>query len=226
MRRAALAAVALAAVAATPAVPQIPTGRIVGHVRLTARAPGLPLPSSPYVTRSVNRHDGPATPELRNVVVSLKEAAFRGTLPSTNAELRQVHETFVPHTLAVTRGSSVAFPNDDPFFHNVFSLSSAATFNLGRYPRGETRRVTFDAPGVVKVFCDIHSQMSATIMVFDHPYFAIPSDDGAYEIAGVPPGAYTLVGWHERIGDRAVPVRVEAGSATTVDLTVPVEDLR
>jgi len=188
-------------------------------------APAAALPSSPYVPRGINRHDGQPIPEIRNVIVHLNDVPFRGDLAATSADLHQEHETFIPHTLAVTRGSRVGFPNDDPFFHNVFSLSSAATFNLGRYPRGATRTVTFTRPGLVKVYCDIHSQMSATIMVLDHPYFTIPNDDGTYELTGVPAGSYTLVGWHERIGERDVPVQVSAGRATVVDLTVPVEDL-
>jgi plastocyanin len=75
--------------------------------------------------------------------------------------IRQEHERFMPRVVAVTVGSEVEFPNDDPIYHNVFSLSRVKTFNLGRYPRGETRRVRFDTPGIVKVFCDIHSHMSA-----------------------------------------------------------------
>jgi len=127
--------------------------------------------------------------------------------------------------LAITKGSTVDFPNDDPFFHNVFSLSSAAAFNLGRYPRGQSRPWKFSKAGLVKVFCDIHSHMSASILVLDHPYFTIPGVDGNYEIRSVPPGQYTIVGWHERVGERSASVRVDAGRAATIDLTVPVEDV-
>ena len=89
--------------------------------------------------------------------------------------------------LALTRGSSLDFPNDDPIYHNVFSLSSVANFDLGRYPRGESRARTFTKSGIVKVYCQIHSHMSATIMVFDHPYFVIPQVNGQFELANVPP---------------------------------------
>ena len=116
------------------------------------------------------------------------------------------------------------FPNGDPFFPNVFSLSSAAPFNLGRYPRGQSKAQKFAKPGLVKVFCDIHSHMSASILVLDHPYFTIPGTDGNYEIRNVPAGQYTIVGWHERVGERRSVVRVERGKATIVDLTLPVED--
>jgi plastocyanin len=223
-----LHAVALVCVVATTLRPraQTPeggTGTISGRVRLTARVRS-PLPSSVYPSRTIGKHVAPAIPEIRNVVVYLKDPGFRGTLRTTKSELRQEDETFIPHVLAITKGSTVEFPNGDPFFHNVFSLSSAATFNLGRYPRGETRGERFVKTGLVKVFCDIHSHMSASILVLDHPYFTIPAVDGTFELPNVPPGRYTLVGWHERVGERTLPVQVEAGRTTTVDLTVPVED--
>jgi plastocyanin len=201
------------------------TGTITGHVRLTTKV-RAPLPASVYSSRSIGRHDPPATPEIQNVVVYLKDAVFRGTLPVTKVELHQQNEAFVPHVLAITKGSTVEFPNDDPFFHNVFSLSSASKFNLGRYPRGQSRPWKFPKPGLVKIFCDIHSHMSASILVLDHPYFAIPAADGSFELADVPPGQYTLIGWHERVGERAATLRVQAGQATAIDITVPIEDAR
>ena len=184
-------------------------GAIAGRVKLTARVRS-PLASNAYPARTIEKHSAPAIPEIRNVVVYLKSPGFRGALRTTKSELRQENETFVPHVLAITRGSTVEFPNGDPFFHNVFSLSSTASFNLGRYPRGQTRAQTFTKPGLVKVFCDIHSHMSASILVLDHPYSTIPAVDGAYELTNVPPGEYTLVDWHDRVGERSVTVRVEA----------------
>jgi plastocyanin len=202
------------------------TGAVAGHVWLTARIRGAALPSSAYPTRSVQRHDAAPIPEIRNVVVYLKNAPFAGALPPKNAEIRQEDEAFVPHVVAITRGSTVSFPNEDPYYHNVFSLSSAASFDLGRFPRGESRTRTFGKAGLVKVYCKIHSHMSATVVVFDHPYFVVPQDDGRYEIADVPAGDYTIVGWHERVGERTEHVRVFAGRTSAVDLTVPVEDVR
>ena len=200
------------------------SGTITGHIKLTTRV-RAPLPASAYPSRSIGKHEAPPIPEIKNVVVYLKDAVFRGALPVSQVELRQQNEAFAPHVLAVTRGSTVNFSNADPFFHNVFSLSSAATFNLGRYPRGQGRPATFAKAGLVKVFCDIHSHMNASILVLDHPYFAIPGVEGDYQIQNVPAGQYTIIGWHERVGERTAAVRVEAGRATMVDLTVPVEDL-
>jgi plastocyanin len=221
--------------AATPATPpSIPrgpsqpadTGVIAGTVTLTTRVRGARLPAAVYSSRSVPRHDPPRVSALRNVVVYLKGAPQSGPLPILSSEMKQENETFIPHILPITLGSTVEFSNDDPFFHNVFSLSRAATFDLGRYPRGQARSETFEKPGLVKVYCRIHSQMSATIVVMDHPYFAVPADDGAFALKNVPPGTYTLVGWHERVGERSIDVRVEPGEVTEVAMTLPVEDER
>ena len=215
--------VTLLAPATHTTLAQAPFGSITGHITLTTRIRS-PLPANAYPSRTIGKHEAPTAPEIRNVVVYLKDPQFRGTLPASRVELRQQNETFVPHVLAITKGSTVEFPNDDPFFHNVFSFSSAASFNLGRYPRGQSKAQKFTKAGLVKVFCDIHSHMSASILVLDHPYFGIPSTDGAYEVANVPPGQYTIVGWHERVGERAAVVQVQQGRAATIDLTVPVED--
>jgi hypothetical protein len=214
----------LAAYAASPHGQGTDTGAITGHVKLTPRIKGRSLPSTAYPTRTVGAHDPTSVPEIRNVVVYLKDATFRGTLPVTRGELRQEHETFLPHVLAITRGSTVDFPNDDPIFHNVFSLSSAATFDLRRYPRGQSRSQAFPKAGIVKVYCNIHSHMSATILVMDNPYFTTPELDGSFELPNLPPGEYMLIGWHERVGERRSAVRVERGKTTTIDLSLPVED--
>jgi plastocyanin len=201
-------------------------GSITGEVQLKPRAGGAAMPSAAYPTRAVGPRSTHDIPETTNVIVYLKDAAFRGALPVRKAEIRQEHETFVPHVVAVTRGSSLDFPNDDPIYHNVFSLSSGSSFNLGRYPKGESRTRAFPKAGIVKVYCQIHSHMSATIMVFDHPYFTVPQASGAFELPNIPPGDYTLVGWHERVGERTAAVHVERGKATRIVLRLPVEDNR
>ena len=126
--------------------------------------------------------------------------------------------------LAVRTGTTVQFPNDDPLFHNVFSLSRVKTFDLGRYPKGATRPVTFDAAGVVPVFCHIHADMSAYVVVLDHPFFVTPDSAGHFSLEGVPPGDYQLVAWHERIRPFTVPVHVDAGRTTTLDVRLPFAD--
>jgi plastocyanin len=118
--------------------------------------------------------------------------------PSTgHARMDQRDETFTPHVLAIDAGTLVDFPNNDQTFHNVFSLSKARRFDLGRYGRGKSKTIRFDKPGIVRVFCDIHSHMNAFIIVFNHPFHAMTDDDGRYRIDNIPPGTYTVTAWHE-----------------------------
>lgn len=159
--------------------------------------------------------------ELRHVVVYVKDAS-RTPVPPMRAEIRQRNENFVPRVVAVTVGSTVDFPNDDPIYHNVFSLSRTKTFDLGRFPKGKSRGERFDKPGVVKVFCQIHSHMSATVMVFDHPWFAMPDEQGNFDLSGVPSGMHQITAWHERLGDTTLPLRVEPGRPATIDFVLPV----
>ena len=109
----------------------------------------------------------------------------------------QRNETFMPRVLALSAGTVVDFPNNDSTYHNVFSLSKAKRFDLGRYARGRSKAVRFDQPGVVRVFCDIHSHMSAFVLVFAHRYFGVTDADGTYAIHDIPPGTYTVTAWHE-----------------------------
>jgi plastocyanin len=139
--------------------------------------------------------------DRRRSVVYL-ETAPRGAFepPSDRrARMNQLNERFVPHVLAITAGTWVDFPNGDRTYHNVFSLSKTKEFNLGRYAAGHSESVKFDQPGVVRVFCEIHSHMNAFIIVFAHRFFAVTDDEGRYRIDGVPPGTYTLVVWNEVI---------------------------
>jgi plastocyanin len=225
IRVAIVAAAALVCLLAAGASGQSPEpGTVTGQVKLTRRIRGVPLPSNAYQPRAVNRHQAASGPEIKNVVVYLRDAAFRGTLPTTRHEIRQVNEAFTPRVLAITRGSTVDFPNGDPFFHNVFSLSGPATFDLGRFPQGASRSRTFAKPGLVRVYCHIHSHMYATILVLDHPYFAVPDENGSFRLPDLPPGRYTIVGWHERVGERTATVQIEAGSTASVELSLPVEE--
>ena len=135
------------------------------------------------------------------------QAAFQRARP-TGASIDQRDETFVPHLVAITTGGEVAFPNSDETYHNVFSLSRERSFDLGRYPSGQSKSVRFDRPGIVRVFCDIHSHMSAYVLVFSHRFFAITDDDGRYRLDGLPPGTYTVVAWHERFDTVSKTVHV------------------
>jgi plastocyanin len=201
-----------------------PTGRIEGDViistALSARRPRFRIYADPG-PGSRPPAPAPEAAEIRNVVLFLKDApVVEGSSPR-RAEMRQEDERFAPHILPILRGTSVAFPNADDVFHNVFSLSSAKTFDLGRYPKGSVKSEQFDRSGVVQVFCHIHSDMSAVVLVLDNAFYTVPAASGHYEIDGVPPGEYTVIGWHERIKPVLRTVRVIAGETARLDFNIP-----
>jgi len=194
-------------------------GAIRGRVELR-RAPA-PIERRPGVADlgTAERHD---LPNLLRSVVYL-ETAPRSAFElddETHAVMDQRNETFVPHVLAITTGTTVDFPNSDKFYHNVFSLSKTRRFDLGRYPTGDSKHVTFDRPGIVRVFCEIHSHMNAYILVFNHRYFAISDDEGRYHIENIPPGPYSVVAWHEGASADPRPVTVPDGGTAELDFSI------
>jgi hypothetical protein len=138
--------------------------------------------------------------------------------PTRRPLLDQKDMMFHPRVLAVMAGTTVDFPNKDVVFHNVFSYSGPREFDLGRYPKGDSRSVRFDAPGIIRVYCDIHAHMNATIIVLEHPFFAVPDEAGKYSIENVPDGEYTLTFWYDRDVVSRKPVSIRNGAAVTVDL--------
>jgi plastocyanin len=165
------------------------------------------------------RHD--LSDRTRSVVYL--ETAPRGafeTADSGRAVMNQRNETFVPHVLAITTGTTVEFPNSDRIYHNVFSLSKTRPFDLGRYAVGHSKSVRFDRAGIVRVFCEIHSHMSAFIVVFNHPFYAMTDADGRYRLDNVPPGNYAVVAWNEGVSSDPAPVAVPNGGTAELDLVV------
>jgi len=138
--------------------------------------------------------------------------------PSTNPRINQKDLMFRPLVLPITAGTTVDFPNNDDVFHNVFSYSSPKEFDLGRYPIGKSKKVTFERPGVVSVYCDIHAYMYATILVLENPWFATPDKNGGYVIRGVPEGEYELAFWYGKKLVSSRGVTVKAGQSTHIDL--------
>ena len=189
-------------------------GRVeIGRVVASGRRPGVSdLGASPE--RDV--------PDRQRSVVYL-ETAPRGAFDQAEqarAAMDQRNETFVPHVLAITAGTVVDFPNSDRFYHNVFSLSKAARFDLGRYAVGKSKSVRFNQPGIVRVFCEIHSHMNAFILVFGHPFFATTDSDGRYRINNVPPGTYNVIAWNEGLASEPKSVTIPAGGLAELDFAV------
>ncbi len=137
--------------------------------------------------------------------------------PAKNATVDQVRMTFVPHVLPILAGTTVDFPNSDSTRHNVFSPSKTKKFNLGTYPAGISKKVTFDKTGVVSLLCNVHPEMSAYLLVLQNPYYAIPEKDGKYSIAEIPPGRYALIVWHPRFKPKRMEVTVPGKGSVAVD---------
>jgi len=219
------AAVAMAITAGALLTPRLDaaqpsTGVIRGRLEIR-RLATLPQPR-PTVSDLGGRRPQ-AAPDVRRGLVYLDVAprsAFDDREPG-RAVMDQRNETFLPRLLAVQTGTTVDFPNSDSTYHNVFSLSRARRFDLGRYAAGKTKSVRFDRPGVVRVFCDIHSHMSAFVVVFNHPYFRVTDADGRFRIDNVPPGTYTVIGWYEGEARDTRSVNVTAGGIVDLDLVVP-----
>jgi plastocyanin len=199
------------------------TGGVHGQIDIVTKSSRRLATAGSYPGRTVALPAARPSSELQNVVVFVDTNAPEPT-PPMRVVMRQDHEEFVPHVVAVTVGSTVEFPNGDLVFHNVFSLSSAATFDLGRYPRNTSKARTFMKPGLVKVFCHLHSHMSAVVRVFAHPHFAVPDAAGRVSLEGLPAGRHVVAAWHERVGEVRREVNVVAGESATVSLSLPLTD--
>jgi plastocyanin len=135
------------------------------------------------------------------------------------AVLSQRNLTFEPHVLAVRVGTTVDLPNNDRVFHNVFSFHDGKRFDLGLYPVGTSKQLTFDRAGVSRIFCNIHPGMAAYVLAVDTPFFAVSDSDGRFSIPAVPPGAYTYHAW--RAGGATLTGSLAADPDTSFDLQWP-----
>ncbi len=199
-------------------------GSIVVKHRLTK--PKVTAQASSYqrgvaVELRSDRGDDPLALERTRVVIYLE-----GELPSKplTATLEQKDRRFFPDTLVVPVGSTVSFPNLDPIFHNVFSLSQAKAFDLGNYAKDHTRTVTFPKPGIVFVNCRLHPNMAAVIVVTPNQWSTKADGTGRFVLPEVPPGAYTIVAWHRAAGFFRQTVKVSQNRAGAVQFVIPLDE--
>ncbi|MBI4420495.1 MAG: hypothetical protein HY560_06685 [Gemmatimonadetes bacterium] len=155
--------------------------------------------------------------DVGRAVVWLQAPAARAPAPK-NASVITEGKEFRPRVAVVTVGSTVSFPNNDPFNHNVFSLSEEGAFDLGLYGRGVAKSTRFTRPGVIRVYCNVHAQMAAFVLIRDNVYYTQPSGDGSFSIEGVPPGKYLLHAWHERSNEVTQEIEVTAQGVEGLDL--------
>jgi len=139
--------------------------------------------------------------------------------PETKRALVDQREMkFIPRVSAVLVGTTVDFPNNDKVWHNVFSTSEAKKFDLGLYPSGQSRSVTFDKAGVVRILCNVHPSMEAYVVVKSHSYFTVADARGNYTLSDVPLGKYRVEVWHPELGARVVPFElVREGEVLALD---------
>ncbi len=158
--------------------------------------------------------------DARDIVVFIEQ--MEGTYQPTQEKpiLDQLNMVFIPHVLPILVGTTVQFPNSDEVRHNVFSPSKIKPFNLGTYSKGVTREVMFDEVGVVTLLCNVHTEMSAFIIVLENPYFAKTGPDGTFTIKDVPEGEYIIKTWHEKLKEKSLEVIVKEGKTVEANFNL------
>ncbi|MEE9448404.1 MAG: hypothetical protein V3V72_00010 [Ignavibacteriaceae bacterium] len=158
--------------------------------------------------------------DARDVVVFIEH--MEGTYQPEQEKpiLDQLNMVFIPHVLPILVSTTVQFPNSDEVRHNVFSPSKIKPFNLGTYSKGVTREVMFDKAGVVTLLCNVHTEMSAYIIVLENPYFAKTGPDGTFTINDVPEGEYIIKTWHEKLKEKSLEVIVKEGKTVEANFSL------
>jgi plastocyanin len=191
---------------------------MVGLAMIISAATGAAQPGSVRGKLVLKDRGGKLASDVPDAVVWLEGPK---TARATTTEIATRKKELIPSVVVVAPGSSVTFPNYDPFNHNVFSVSPEAPFDLGLYGRGDSRTAKFEKPGIVRVYCNVHAQMWAAVLVIESPFVARPSVDGGFALDGVPAGKYTLMAWHDRGGQTGRPI--EVGPAGVADLELALD---
>ncbi|MFI5311107.1 MAG: plastocyanin/azurin family copper-binding protein [Gemmatimonadales bacterium] len=160
---------------------------------------------------------GETTSDFTNAVIYLVPKSGAARTAETKAQMALNGRQFSPRVRVVTTGSSVEYPNQDPFSHNVFSTAAGASFDLGVYGSGTTKATQFRKPGAYPVYCNIHEKMTAYVVVVNTPYYAQAAADGRWSVARVPAGKYELHLWHERAIEVVKEVDVPPSGLPDVD---------
>jgi plastocyanin len=179
-----------------------------------------PAPAGGIAGRVTLSRNGAPLPDASNAVVWLESVRKAETPGVVKGQMESARKRFTPRVVAVPSHTAVDFPNVDPIFHNVFSVSGANRFDLGLYRSGASKKQQFDTPGLVRVYCNIHPQMVGFVRVVESDFYAVTGPDGAFRLDGVPVGTWTLKVWHEEGGESEarVTVRPRETAASTLAL--------
>ena len=202
-------------------------GTIRGRVRAQAR-PEIQedIEAGKYESRKYKFLERINYDELKDFVVYIDQPGLGSNRkPDVLKVIIQKDGTFRPHVLPVLLGTTVEWPNNDEIYHNVFSMSEPKPFDLGIYKSKEVKRVTFDKPGRVDVFCSIHTKMNCIVLVLENPFFAATDKNGSFTITNVPAGTYPLKAWHERLPSQVKNVTVTDTGEVNVEFVLGVTGL-
>ena len=203
------------------------TGTILIKKQLTkpsVTAPVSVYQRGPAVKLSKDADDDPLMYERSRVVIYLEGPQTDGDAVGHAApQIQQIDRRFLPDLVVVPIGSTVSFPNMDPIFHNIYSLSKPKSFDLGSYDKGETRKVQFSKAGIVEVYCHLHPNMAATVVVTPNRWYARPDRNGQYRIPEVPPGEYTVVAWHKSAGFFRKQIVIDNDHDAVADFFIPID---
>ena len=208
-----------------------------GNITGTVRAQGKPVPESAaaggsYDSRKYKFAERVNYEEFRDFIVYIEGPVGAKPIPPVKplaVDTRRIEQkgaAFQPHVLPLVAGTTVEWPNSDTIYHNVFSMSEVKSFDLDLYKENPPeKKVTFDKPGRVDVFCSIHANMNCVVLVLENPYFAAADDHGHYSITNVPPGTYTLKAWHERMPARTEKIVVPESGEVKQDFVLSLSGL-
>lgn len=195
--------------------------RLAPAALLIALLGGFPAAAGEVRGQVTLAFEGTRLADLGPVVVFLEREQGTDAVPRTSrARIRQYNARFDPEFLVVTAGQDVEMPNEDTIFHNVFSFSKPNDFDLGVYPSGESRTVSFRQPGLVKLYCSIHESMSGAVLVAPSPWYATASASGDYRIGAVPAGHYRLTVWNEKLPPATRAVQVKSDGKLSADVAL------
>ncbi len=208
-------------------LPTAKAGDLQGHVQILQAPVSQQEAASPWARSRDLEGTESAIPEgdeiLAVVYLEANAGLGRGEVPAEHPQINQMNMTIIPHITPVLVGTTVDFPNSDNVYHNLFSLSPARTFDLGRYGKGKSKSITFNKVGEVRIFCDIHPSMSGVVLVLPNHYFAPVKSDEAYMIRGVPAGTWRIHAWHETLSEQIKTITVPETGTVDVDFILGIK---